>query len=119
MATNEWLLFIWDAIRQLLMTAALHILVGSCNVLRLKLFADPNKPPVVLHWYPFVGSTTAYGKDPYNFFLYCQAKVSCVVSARPREDKVDRYYSMETSSPSSFSAGKLPSTWAKKGISSY
>ncbi|KAL8917238.1 MAG: hypothetical protein Q9208_008077 [Pyrenodesmia sp. 3 TL-2023] len=45
-----------------------------CNVLRQKLFKDPNKPPVVLHWFPFIGSAVTYGIDPYKFYFDCQAK---------------------------------------------
>ncbi|EMR10923.1 hypothetical protein PNEG_01069 [Pneumocystis murina B123] len=29
---------------------------------------DPSKPPVVFHWFPFIGSTIQYGLDPYKFF---------------------------------------------------
>ena len=46
------------------------------NVLQQLLFADPNKPPVVFHYFPFFGSTVVYGIDPYKFFFSCQAKVS-------------------------------------------
>jgi hypothetical protein len=45
------------------------------NVLRQLMFRDPNLPPVVFHWVPVVGSTIAYGIDPYQFFFACQKKV--------------------------------------------
>ncbi|KAL3493133.1 lanosterol 14-alpha-demethylase [Aspergillus germanicus] len=44
------------------------------NVLRQILFKNPNEPPVVFHWFPFVGSTISYGIDPYKFFFNCRAK---------------------------------------------
>ncbi|KAL4781155.1 cytochrome P450 [Aspergillus varians] len=44
------------------------------NVLRQILFKSPNEPPVVFHWFPFVGSTISYGIDPYKFFFECRAK---------------------------------------------
>lgn len=45
------------------------------NVLRQLLFKNPHEPPVVFHWFPFVGSTVTYGIDPYKFFFNCRAKV--------------------------------------------
>ncbi|KAE8147641.1 serine/threonine protein kinase chk2 [Aspergillus avenaceus] len=44
------------------------------NVLRQFLKKNPNEPPVVFHWFPFVGSTISYGMDPYKFFFNCRAK---------------------------------------------
>lgn len=44
------------------------------NVLRQLLFKSPNEPPVVFHWFPFVGSTISYGIDPYKFFFSSRAK---------------------------------------------
>ena len=46
------------------------------NVLRQLLFKNPNEPPVVFHWVPFIGSTISYGIDPYKFFFNCRKKVS-------------------------------------------
>jgi sterol 14-demethylase len=37
---------------------------------------DTSKPPVVLHYFPVIGSTITYGKDPLTFFAECKAKVS-------------------------------------------
>lgn len=45
------------------------------NVLRQLLFKNPHEPPVVFHWFPFVGSTVTYGLDPYAFFFNCKEKV--------------------------------------------
>lgn len=88
MATNAVLLFLWyflwDVLKKGSITMAVLFTVGFCNMLRQKLFADPNKPPVVLHWFPFIGSTTEYGMDPYKFFFDCQAKVSA--SSYPVEE---------------------------------
>lgn len=44
------------------------------NIIQQLLFADPNKPPVVFHIFPFFGSTIVYGIDPYKFFFACQEK---------------------------------------------
>lgn len=45
------------------------------NVLSQLLFKDPTKPPMVFHYFPFLGSTVRYGMDPYVFFQDCQEKV--------------------------------------------
>jgi hypothetical protein len=45
------------------------------NVLRQLLFKNPHEPPVVFHWFPFVGSTISYGIDPYKFFFNAREKV--------------------------------------------
>jgi hypothetical protein len=45
------------------------------NVLRQLLFKKAHEPPVVFHWFPFVGSTISYGMDPYTFFNQARAKV--------------------------------------------
>ncbi|KAL7628693.1 Lanosterol 14-alpha-demethylase [Parahypoxylon ruwenzoriense] len=44
------------------------------NVLQQILFRNPNEPPVVFHWFPFVGSTITYGMDPPRFFREMRAK---------------------------------------------
>lgn len=44
------------------------------NVLRQLLFKSPHEPPVVFHWFPFIGSTISYGIDPYKFFFSSRAK---------------------------------------------
>lgn len=45
------------------------------NVLRQLLFKNPHEPPVVFHWFPFIGSTISYGIDPYKFFFSCRERV--------------------------------------------
>lgn len=52
------------------------------NVLRQILFKNPNEPPVVFHWFPFVGSTISYGIDPYKFFFDARAKVCYMLQPR-------------------------------------
>lgn len=54
---------------------AFLVLVVVLNVLQQLIFRNPDEPPVVFHWVPFVGSTIAYGIDPYNFFFACREKV--------------------------------------------
>ena len=46
------------------------------NVLRQLIFRNPNEPPIVFHWFPFVGSTITYGMDPPRFFKENKEKVS-------------------------------------------
>ncbi|KAK1972671.1 cytochrome P450 [Colletotrichum eremochloae] len=38
------------------------------NVASQILFKNSNEPPVVFHWFPFIGSTVVYGMDPPAFF---------------------------------------------------
>ncbi|KAF3937641.1 hypothetical protein ABW19_dt0209394 [Dactylella cylindrospora] len=51
---------------------AVIVLSVVINVLNQLLFKDPNQPPVVFHWFPFIGSTVIYGMEPYKFFDKCQ-----------------------------------------------
>ena len=44
------------------------------NVFRQLLNRNPNEPPLVFHWVPFIGSTITYGIDPYKFFFACREK---------------------------------------------
>ena len=44
------------------------------NVLRQLLPQNPNEPPLVFHWVPFVGNTITYGIDPFKFFFCCREK---------------------------------------------
>ncbi|TFA98484.1 Eburicol 14-alpha-demethylase [Trichoderma ghanense] len=44
------------------------------NVLQQLLFKNPNEPPMVFHWFPFIGSTVIYGMDPPKFFRDNRAK---------------------------------------------
>ncbi|KAL4866404.1 hypothetical protein BDV12DRAFT_187475 [Aspergillus spectabilis] len=50
------------------------VLAVVVNVLQQILFKNSNEPPVVFHWFPFVGSTISYGIDPYKFFFNSRAK---------------------------------------------
>ena len=45
------------------------------NVLGQLFSRNPNEPPLVFHWLPFIGSTITYGIDPYKFFFSCREKV--------------------------------------------
>ncbi|KAH6677819.1 cytochrome P450 [Plectosphaerella plurivora] len=44
------------------------------NVVKQLWFPDPNRPPVVFHIFPFIGSTVEYGIDPYKFFAKQRAR---------------------------------------------
>lgn len=37
--------------------------------------SNGNKPPLVFHYFPIIGSTISYGKDPMKFFEECKQKV--------------------------------------------
>lgn len=50
------------------------VLAIALNVLRQMLIRNPNEPPIVFHWVPFIGSTITYGIDPYKFFFSCKEK---------------------------------------------
>ncbi|KAL3477836.1 cytochrome P450 [Aspergillus californicus] len=50
------------------------VLAVLSNVLRQVLFKSRNEPPLVFHWFPFIGSTISYGIDPYKFFFNSRAK---------------------------------------------
>ena len=51
------------------------VLAVILNVLSQLLLKNPNEPPIVFHWVPFIGSTVTYGIDPYEFFFACREKV--------------------------------------------
>ncbi|KAL7945949.1 cytochrome P450 51B [Trichoderma barbatum] len=44
------------------------------NVVQQLLFVNPSDPPMVFHWFPFIGSTVIYGMDPPKFFRDNRAK---------------------------------------------
>ncbi|KAK0500018.1 cytochrome P450 [Armillaria luteobubalina] len=50
------------------------ILAVVFNLLRQMLPQDRSKPPVVFHWFPFIGSSIQYGSDPLAFLFACQEK---------------------------------------------
>ncbi|KZP00505.1 cytochrome P450 51 [Calocera viscosa TUFC12733] len=43
-------------------------------VKQLPFLRDANRPPVVFHILPFIGSTVSYGMDPYKFFFAMREK---------------------------------------------
>lgn len=55
---------------------ALCTIIIVFNVLYQRCSTNPNRPPLVHHWIPIIGSTVTYGMDPFRFFFNCQAKVS-------------------------------------------
>jgi sterol 14alpha-demethylase len=55
--------------------AAVLFLVVALNVANQLIFKNPNEPPLVFHWVPFIGSTITYGMNPPKFFKEMRAKV--------------------------------------------
>lgn len=55
---------------------AVSVLAILINVLQQLLIKNPNEPPIVFHWIPFIGSTITYGIDPYKFFFSAREKVT-------------------------------------------
>ena len=65
------------------MPSPLFLLSGSlavgvayiiANIIRQLLFPNIKEPPVVFHWFPWLGSAITYGKDPYKFLFAARAK---------------------------------------------
>lgn len=52
------------------------------NVFQQLVLKNPNEPPVVFSWFPFIGSTVTYGMDPPRFFQVNSKKVR-IPAARP------------------------------------
>ncbi|KAK5681458.1 Lanosterol 14-alpha-demethylase [Elasticomyces elasticus] len=52
----------------LFLLAALTLTI-LLNVAKQLLLRNPNEPPMVFHYIPFIGSTITYGMDPYTFFF--------------------------------------------------
>ncbi|CAJ2505572.1 Uu.00g129660.m01.CDS01 [Anthostomella pinea] len=44
------------------------------NILWQQLPHKKSDPPLVFHWFPFVGNAISYGTDPFNFYKECQRK---------------------------------------------
>lgn len=88
------------------------------NVLRQILFKNPHEPPLVFHWFPFVGSTISYGMDPYKFFFESRAKVRvhCPGRACFRVSHLRAHCSTAISSLSFSWAKRPPSSWAPKAM---
>ncbi|KAJ5856408.1 Cytochrome P450 [Penicillium soppii] len=55
-------------------TVGLGLVSIVLNVINQLVFYNKKEPPVVFHWVPFIGSTIAYGMDPYQFFFASRAK---------------------------------------------
>lgn len=53
-------------------------------------FKSSYRPPVVFHWLPIIGSTIAYGIDPFKFFFDCQAKVRELSGMLPIFENTDK-----------------------------
>lgn len=49
------------------------------NVASQILIKNKNEPPMVFHWFPFIGSTITYGMDPPTFFHLNRQKVSTLI----------------------------------------
>ncbi|GJJ13162.1 hypothetical protein Clacol_007413 [Clathrus columnatus] len=69
----------WTAIASpksaILLLINLPLIAVVLNVLsQLLISKNPNDPPLVFHWLPYVGSAVQYGTDPINFFVRCQKK---------------------------------------------
>lgn len=81
------------------------------NVLGQLLVKNPNEPPLVFHWVPFIGSTVTYGIDPYKFFFSCREKVleCCVFQEKQRH--ADSTSSTVTFSHSFYSGRRRQSVW--------
>ena len=62
---------------------AFIVLSVVLNVLNQLLFKNRNEPPLVFHWFPFVGSTITYGMDPPKFFRENRAKVRLTSPKNP------------------------------------
>lgn len=75
----------------LLQASAILTVLISLSVLVNILFqcvakSNENKPPLVFHYFPIIGSTISYGKDPMVFFERCRQKVSVYRPLHPEED---------------------------------
>ncbi|KAK1919387.1 hypothetical protein P3342_009111 [Pyrenophora teres f. teres] len=53
---------------------ALCIVYIFVNIIRQLLLPNTKEPPVVFHWFPWLGSAITYGKDPYKFLFAAKAK---------------------------------------------
>lgn len=52
---------------------SLSVLVNALSQCVAK--SNENNPPLVFHYFPIIGSTISYGKDPMKFFNECKQKV--------------------------------------------
>ncbi|KAF4512423.1 hypothetical protein G6O67_001565 [Ophiocordyceps sinensis] len=63
--------FAWQTAIALGGFLALSVMLNVANQVLNK---NPLEPPLVFHWFPFVGSTITYGMDPPRFFQENRAK---------------------------------------------
>jgi len=59
--------------------AILFLTVIVLNILWQKLPSKKTEPPVVFHWFPFIGNAVSYGMNPLEFFTSCRGKVCTVL----------------------------------------
>ncbi|KAJ5292980.1 transcriptional regulator family: Fungal Specific TF [Penicillium atrosanguineum] len=67
-------LVIGQILRIISYVAAIALISVVVNLIHQQFFYQRNEPPLVFHWFPFIGSTVAYGMDPYKFFFACREK---------------------------------------------
>lgn len=114
-----------ESISTLALVGALSFISLSVvvNVLRQLLFKSPHEPPVVFHWFPFVGSTISYGIDPYKFFFNARAKVCISLPSSPGKSlgtvSHGGIHSTATFSLSSSSARRPRSIWVPRAMTSF
>ena len=63
---------LWQSI--LVLFSAFTAVAVLLNVLSQLLSRKSSEPPLVFHWFPFIGSTVTYGIDPFTFFAACREK---------------------------------------------
>lgn len=68
-------LFVGQILRITGYVAAIALISVVINLIHQQFFYQRNEPPMVFHWFPFIGSTVAYGMDPYKFFFASREKV--------------------------------------------
>lgn len=83
-------------------SAGLLLVSIVLNVINQKFFYNTKEPPVVFHWVPFVGSTIAYGMDPYQFFFASRAKVCRILILYLKKTMLTNMFSTAIFSPSSY-----------------
>ncbi|KAG9584970.1 14-alpha sterol demethylase Cyp51B, partial [Aureobasidium melanogenum] len=74
---SSWRLALGELEHWKLASLALLLSIGVAvlvNAMRQVLFQKKDEPPVVFHWFPFIGSTVAYGMDSYGFFFSNRSK---------------------------------------------
>ncbi|KAK2030577.1 cytochrome P450 [Colletotrichum zoysiae] len=54
--------------------AALLLFITVLNLLWQQLPRSKSEPPLVFHWFPFIGNAVSYGMDPFSFYSQCREK---------------------------------------------